>query len=153
MTIFRSLTLVWLSVISGIAAASQPISKQELNQFNDRFNQVTDQRDLNGFLDLYSKQVLWIAPDVPPVEGHGEPTSTFQFISQMDGHLSHTVDQLFIAKDGSQAVMIGTAIVKVEKAGMDLTGTYLFVIERQNGDLKIVTDMWHQHANKMPIKE
>ncbi len=34
-------------------------------------------------------------------------------------------------------------------AARDMAGTYLFVQKRQrNGDWLILTDMWHQHAEK-----
>ncbi|TBR43794.1 DUF4440 domain-containing protein [Marinomonas agarivorans] len=134
-------------LISGVVTAQTKVEK-ELVAFNDRFNEVVANKDMKGFLDLYSKKVWWIAPATPPVVGHGEPTQTFQFIIANQGELTHTIDKLSISQDGTQAVMIGTAIVKVDKVGLDTDGTYLFVLEKENGAWKIQTDMWHQHTKK-----
>lgn len=121
---------------------------KELHSFNDKFNQFVADRDMDSFLSLYSKEVLWIAPAKPPVKGHGEPRATLQFVKDQDGQITHTIDKLMIADDGTQAVMIGSVIAKAKKIGMDATGTYLFVLKRESKECKIVTDMWHQHAEK-----
>lgn len=120
----------------------------EMAAFNDRFNQVVADRDVEGFLSLYAEDTIWIAPATPPVVGHGEPRATIQFIIEKEGALTHTVDTLFISDDETQVVMIGTADVLVEQVGMDVDGTYLFVLERHEGNWIIVTDMWHQHTGK-----
>lgn len=142
----RSL-LILVLFISTLVSAQTDVEK-ELIAFNDRFNEVVAKRDMEGFLSLYSENVWWIAPATPPVVGLGEPRSTFQFIIDSNGELTHTIDKLSISEDGSQAVMIGTAFVKIAKANMDLNGTYLFVMKKENGVWKIQTDMWHQHTHK-----
>lgn len=134
-------------LVSSVATVQASVEK-ELIAFNDRFNEVVENKDMDGFLDLYSKKVWWIAPATPPVIGHTEPTKTFQFITTNQGVLTHTIDKLSVSKDGTQAVMIGTAIVKVSKVGLDVDGTYLFVLEKENGVWKIQTDMWHQHTKQ-----
>ena len=58
------------------------------------------------------------------------------------------MDELIISDDGSQAVMIGDAIVKVETQGLDFTGTYLFVLEREDDTWLIQTDMFNQHIDE-----
>lgn len=143
--LFYFLILISFSVF---ANNSNDTVLQELNAFNDKFNQAVAEKDMAGFLSLYSAEALWIAPASPPVEGHGEPRATLQMIIDNDGQLSHTVDKLIISDDGDQAVMIGSANVYVEKAGIDATGTYLFVLERKNQNWQIITDMWHQHAKQ-----
>lgn len=117
----------------------------ELNAVNDRFNEAAAAYDMEKFLSLYDDETLWIAQGTPPVAGHDEPRATFQFLTDSEGRLTHDVDQLFVSDDGTLAVMIGTAEVQVESQGMDADGTYLFVLERQGEDWKIVADMWHQH--------
>ena len=42
--------------------------------------------------------------------------------------------------------MIGSVEAKLEKIGMDATGTYLFVLKPDGSTWKIATDMCHQHA-------
>ena len=146
----RFLSVLLLLTLSsvGLAQESNKEIRKELHAFNDRFNEVVVERDMAGFLDLYSENIWWIAPATPPVVGHGEPRATFQFIIQNNGELTHTIDKLTLSDDGSQAVMIGTAIVKVAAVGLDTDGTYLFVLKRENGVWKIQTDMWHQHTKK-----
>lgn len=151
-TLFVSTAFTVSLFVSASLAAGGTIKtsdiEAELNAFNDHFNQLVTEKDMEGFLSLYSENTLWIAPATPPVNGHGEPRETFQFIIDKDGKLTHTVDKLFVSDDGSQAVMIGTAEILVEKVGMDATGTYLFVLERDGNGWKIVTDMWHQHSDE-----
>ena len=96
---------------------------------------------------MYVPDLVWIAPGERPTTGYKGPNETFGFLTQNNGFLSHTVDYLHISDDQTQAVMIGEAVIKVESAGMDATGTYLFVLKREGKtDWKIVTDMFHQHT-------
>lgn len=129
---------------------SQPISqtdaRAELIAFNDEFNAISARHDLEGFISLYRSDALWIAPDVPPAAFEGPARETFGFLAQNKGILTHSVDNLEISEDGKLATMIGTAVIKVEAAGVDATGTYLFVMKREDsGNWVILTDMWHQH--------
>ena len=59
---------------------------------------------------------------------------------------SHKFDQLFASDDNTQAVMIGSYDLDVEKAGVTAQGTYLFVMERDGDGWNIVADMFNQHA-------
>jgi ketosteroid isomerase-like protein len=118
----------------------------DLVAFNDRFNTYAATYDIDGMMSLYDADTLWIEPGKPPAEGRdGVPRQTFTFLSENQGHLSHTVDRLFVSGDGSQAVMIGEADVLVESAGLDITGTYLFVLERDGETWEIVADMFNYH--------
>lgn len=146
------LALAALAVFAPMVAASPALAEgpyeatfEELNALNDRFNEAAASYDLEAFLSLYDDETLWIAPATPPVAGHDAPSQTFQFLADNQGKLTHDVDKLFVSDDGTLAVMIGTADVLVESQGMDVEGTYLFVLERQDEGWKIVTDMWHQH--------
>ncbi len=122
-------------------------TKASLNAFNDRFNEISAQHNVDGLISLYTPEALWIAPGERPTTGEEEPRKTFGFVANNKGFLSHTVDHLHISDDGTQAVMIGEAVIKVEAAGVDATGTYLFVLKRQGDNTwKIVTDMFHQHT-------
>lgn len=131
-----------------VSSKTKVTIEKELRAFNDQFNTIAANHDVDGFLSLYTPDALWIEGDKRPAKGHGEPRKTFQFLAENKGILTHTVDHLHIAEDGSQAVMIGEAIIKVDAAGLDATGTYLFVMKRDGDDWKIVTDMFHQHSRK-----
>lgn len=102
---------------------------------------------MDGILSLYAPDALWIAPGEHPAAGHDEPRKTFGFLAKNKGFLSHSVDYLHISEGNTKAVMIGEAVKKVEAAGTDATGTYLFVLKRTGvDDWTILTDMFHQHT-------
>lgn len=140
-----SIALV-LAAVSLSVNSSTSNTTEEMRAFNDRFNSVVAERGIDDFISLYSQKALWIAPSTAPVEGQDEPRALIEFLTAKDGHLSHTIDTLFVSPDGTQAVMIGEADVEVEQVGMDANGTYLFVMEKEGDDWKIQTDMWHQYT-------
>lgn len=121
-------------------------AERDLYAFNDDFNAISGRHDLDGLLSLYVPDALWIAPGERPVAGYDAPRQTFGFLTSNKGVLTHTIDHLKISDDATQAVMIGEAIIQVPSAGLDATGTYLFVMKRVNGEWKVVTDMFHQHT-------
>lgn len=117
-----------------------------LNAFNDRFNQSIVKGDAEDLVDLYADNTLWIEQGKPAVQGLEKPRKLFEFVTSNKGEVTHTIDNLFIADDASLAVMIGSVDAKIEKVGMDATGTYLFVLRPDGKTWKITTDMWHQHT-------
>ena len=120
----------------------------KLNAFNDRFNKSVVAGDATDLVNMYAKDALWIEQGKPVTQGLEEPRKLFEFVTSNKGHVTHTIDNLFIADDSSLAVMIGSVEAKLEKIGMDATGTYLFVLKPDGNTWKITTDMWHQHAPK-----
>jgi ketosteroid isomerase-like protein len=139
---------VLLSPLSAFADGHQTDIEAELMAFNDRFNEYAAAYDVEGIVSLYDENALWIAPKTPPALGPELARQTFSFLVAKEGSISHTVDQLTISDDGSQAVMIGDAIILVEQAGLDFTGTYLFVLEKEGDTWEIVTDMFNQHVEE-----
>lgn len=117
-----------------------------LNAFNDRFNKSVVAGDAADLVDLYAADALWIEQGKPATQGLEEPRKLFEFVTSNKGKVTHTIDNLFVADDSSLAVMIGSVEAKLEKIGMDATGTYLFVLRPDGNTWKIVTDMWHQHT-------
>jgi ketosteroid isomerase-like protein len=117
-----------------------------LNAFNDRFNKSVVAGDAADLIDLYAEDTLWIEQGKPATQGLEEPRKLFDFVTSNKGKVTHTIDNLFVADDASLAVMIGSVDAKMEKVGLDATGTYLFVLRPDGGSWKIVTDMWHQHT-------
>lgn len=148
MRIISTFIFAALLFLSPLAFADSHIqtAEQELIAFNDQYNEFISAYDIDGFLSLYSEEVLWIAPESPAVQGHDVPRGTFQFLIDNEGSVKHTIDTLFVSDDGTQATMIGETHIVVEKAGLDVTGTYLFVLERNGTDWIIITDMYNQYA-------
>lgn len=137
-----------LFIMTSTAMADTALSTREsLVKFNDTFNQYAASHDVEAMMSLYDQDAYWIAPKTPPAKGRdGVPRQTFSFLSENKGHLSHTIDELFISDDGTQAVMMGEAIVLVEKANLDIKGTYIFTLEREGDKWEIATDMFNHHS-------
>ena len=131
-----------------IAATPTPIEATNLISYNQDYNQIIANYDMDGFLGLYADNPLWIAPSEAPVAGLDVPRNTFGFIVDKKGTLTHSADHTFFSKDGSQAVLIGQYDIAIEAVGKTGTGTYLFVLEREGEDWKIVVDMFNEHKAK-----
>lgn len=116
--------------------------------FNDRFNTYAAAYDVDGIVSLYDDDALWNAPKTPPAPGPELARQTFSFLVEKEGSITDTADQLNISDDGSQAVMIGDAVILVEQAGLDFTGTYLFMLQKEGETWEIVTDMFNQHVEE-----
>lgn len=127
-------------------ASETPALQRELTAYNDRFNEIVADYDLEAFLALYNEAPLWIAPEKPPVVGLDVPAGTFGFIVENEGVFSHSFETFFASEDGTQAVMIGTYDLDVEKVSVKAQGTFLFVLERNDDGWDIVADMFNQHA-------
>ncbi|GAA0410418.1 hypothetical protein GCM10009133_18700 [Cocleimonas flava] len=142
---------LFLALIIGVSVASFAMGKQStsvasLNAFNDHFNASVIAGDADALVNMYDDKALWIEQGKPVAQGLEEPRKLFNFITSNKGQVNHTIDNLFVSEDSSLAVMIGSVEAKLEKIGMDATGTYLFVLRPDGKTWKIVTDMWHQHA-------
>ncbi len=149
MRLLSSLSAIAYFTFSAMSALAQDIDiQQELSAYNDRYNQIAADFDLEAFLALYSGQPLWIAPEKPPVSGLDVPAGTFGFIVQNEAVFSHSFDTFYASDDGTQAVMIGTYDLHAEKVGVTAQGTYLFVMERDGNGWNIVADMFNQHVTE-----
>lgn len=125
--------------------------RDSLITFNETFNEHAANLDIEGLLSHYHKDAYWIAPETPPAKGRdGVPRQTVTFLSENNGLLSHTVDDLFISDDGTQAVMMGVTEASVEAAGFKLKGTYLYVLKRDSDQDPwiIVADMFNNYKEK-----
>ncbi len=146
MRILIAVATLMLSATLVIAADTRATLEAELHAFNDRFNTLSANRDTEGLVALYADHSLWIAPETPPEPGQELARKNFGFLVENAGSLVHTVEELILSQDGTQAVMIGDAIIKVEKAGLDFVGTYLFVMQRDADGWEIIADMFNRHA-------
>lgn len=141
-----TLAALALSATSVFADAKQDVI-DSLNSFNDLFNEYTVAKNVDGLVSLYTEDALWIEQNKPLAQGHEAIRPTFAFLASKNGINDQSIDKLAIAEDGSLAVMVGTAVVKVEEFNLDTTGTFLFVMKPDGDSWKIVTDMWHQHQS------
>ncbi len=133
-----------LTASTAMADADQEVL-DSLHAFNDLFNEYTVTKNVDGLVGLYSDDTLWIEQNKPLVQGQDLVRQTFAFLASKDAVNDHSIDKLVVADDGSLAVMVGTAIVKVKEFNLDTTGTFLFVLRPHEDSWQIVTDMWHQH--------
>lgn len=144
--IFASLALPVIAETQAEADA-----RESLIAFNDRFNELAASHDADGLVALYDENTFWIAPATPPAQGRdGVPLQTIVFMSENQGDLSHTVEDLFISDDGTQAVMKGVTRASVEAHDFQLEGSYIYVLERENEDVpwRIVLDMFSNYATE-----
>lgn len=119
-----------------------------LSAVNDEFNAGAAASDAERLVNLYANDTLWIAQGTPVSQGLEGPRQLFEFVTQNQGKVTHTIDHLFVSDDETLAVMIGSVEAVIESQGMDATGTYLFVLEPDDDGWEIVTDMWHQHGEQ-----
>lgn len=139
-----------LCMLSGIASADGHLDGAPVNltAVNDQFNELAAASDAQGLVNLYADDTLWIEQGKPVSQGLDGPRQLFEFVTTNAGSVTHTIDHLFVSDDKTLAVMIGSVKAVIEKAGMDATGTYLFVLEPEDDGWEIVTDMWHQHVQQ-----
>ncbi|WP_171102040.1 DUF4440 domain-containing protein [Ruegeria sp. HKCCD7255] len=144
MRFLTTLAAIALSATAALADIKKE-AEESLIALNDQFNQYVIDKNVDGLVGLYAEDALWIEQGKPVAQGHDAIRPVFAFMAENDGVNDHSIDRLEIAEDGSLAVMVGTAIVKVEAFNLDTTGTFLFVLKPEGDSWKIVTDMWHQH--------
>lgn len=151
-TMRKLLTSALLLLAAGFANAADDRTsalRAELHAFNEQFNAYAATLNVEGMMSLYNKDVIWIAPTDAPARGReGVPRQTFTFVATNQGTLAHTVTDLIISDDGSQAVMIGTNNGEIKSKNFVVRGTYLFVLKKIAGQWQIVSDMFNKHDLK-----
>ncbi|WP_171207983.1 MULTISPECIES: nuclear transport factor 2 family protein [unclassified Ruegeria] len=140
----KLLTLGAFALTATAAFADDPVA--ELNAVNDAFNAGIAEQDVQGLLGLYRENTMWIEPGKPMTEGLDEARKLFEFVTSKNGDVTHSINHLFVSDDASLAVMIGDVNVKIESAGIDGHGTYLYVLDQVDDEWKIIGDMWNQVA-------
>ena len=119
--------------------------------FNDSFNEYAATYNIEGLVALYDEDAYWIAPDAFPAQGRdGVPRQTITFMATNQGKLTHTIDDVFISDDGTQAVLVGVTAASVESQGFAFEGTYVYVLERENeaDPWQVVVDMYNNHPTE-----
>lgn len=138
------------AVIATFAQAQESDSdvRESLIEFNQNFNRHAANHDIEGLVALYHEDAYWIAPNALPAKGRdGVPRKTITFMSKNKGQLTHTIDELFIASGGLQAVMMGITDAAVPSANVAFKGTYIYVLQRDSVEApwRIVVDMFNNH--------
>ncbi|MEO1115963.1 MAG: nuclear transport factor 2 family protein [Pseudomonadota bacterium] len=131
-------------ILTATGVRADPVT--ELERLNDRFNEAVANHDPDAVLSLYADDTIWIEQGKPASQGLDGPRKLFEFVTANKGEVTHSIDTLFVSDDGTLAVMIGSVVARMESVGMDATGTYLYVLKPSEDGWKVVTDMWHQHA-------
>ncbi len=145
MKTLATIILLMLSINISLADKVSELAPDSLNALNDQFNKAAADLDAKALVDLYAEHTLWIEQGKPVSRGLKGPRELFEFVTSNKGKVVHTIDHLFISKDETLAVMIGSVDAEIERVGLDATGTYLFVLRPEDDGWEIVTDMWHQH--------
>lgn len=145
MKILLTFAALAFSANISFAQTAKDLAPASLNAINDQFNKAAAELDAQALIGLYADQILWIEQGKPVSQGLNGPRELFEFVTSNEGKVVHTIDHLFVSDDETLAVMIGSVDAKIEKVGLDATGTYLFVLRPEDAGWKIVTDMWHQH--------
>ena len=145
MKTLATIILLIMSINTSLADKVSDLTPDSLNALNDQFNKAAADLDAKALLNLYAEQTLWIEQGKPVSQGLKGPRELFEFVTSNKGKVVHTIDHLFVSKDETLAVMIGSVDAEIEKVGLDATGTYLFVLRPEDDGWEIVTDMWHQH--------
>lgn len=149
----KSLAIAALVLTLGCDSVNEPSpsvaeTQESVLAVNDQFNDIAENLDKEGFLELYDEDSLWISPTEGPVAGLGLPDGTFQFLVDNDGVISHTAEHVFVSGDGELAVLIGEYDLAVEAVGAEAAGTYLYVLDRnQEGSWVIRVDMFNEYAS------
>lgn len=150
-TLLATAAVITFAALPSLANSDSSAARDSLIAFNETFNTHAANLDVEGLLSLYHEDAYWIAPATPPAQGRdGVPRQTVTFLSENKGELSHTIEELFISADGTQAVMMGGTKAKVEAAGFNLDGTYMYVLKRasEQDPWVIVADMFNNHSEK-----
>ncbi|WP_172378409.1 YybH family protein [Vibrio sp. Vb339] len=151
MRLIITLSMILFTMTSALANTQQD-ELDSLHTFNSLFNEYTVSKNVDALVSLYHDDTLWLEQHKPLVKGQEPVRQTFSFLASHDAINHHTVDKLMVSDDGSLAVMVGTAIVKVEEFNLDTTGTFLFVLKPDGDSWKIAADMWYQHTSSEQIK-
>lgn len=121
---------------------------EEFQQYNTQYNEIVSTYDIDAFTQLYNAHPVWIDPNKAPVAGLDVPQQTLQFLAANEGVLTHTLEQLYVSDDGTQAVMTGQYDLTIDKFKKKGKGTYLFVLKHDGTDWKIAVDMFNEHLEK-----
>lgn len=146
--IAASVLALTLATPAVFAAETQGETHRSLVDFNELFNAYAVSHDIEGLVSLYDQDAYWIAPDALPAKGRdGVPRQTITFMSENKADLSHTIEDLFISDDGTQAVMMGVTSGAVESADFQFEGTYVYVLQRSSAEepWRVVLDMFNNH--------
>ncbi|AHD08871.1 YybH family protein [Phaeobacter gallaeciensis] len=120
---------------------------RQLNAVNDAFNAGIVAQDQEALLSLYGEEVMWIAPGTAmTLNGRDEAAKLFTFMTGAEAQVTHDIDHLFVSDDETLAVMIGDVVAKAPSMGVDGHGTYLYVLNKNGDDWKIIGDMRNQVA-------
>ena len=132
--------------VPAFTSNTQHSTFESFEKYNAAYNEIVSTYDLEAFTQLYNAHPVWIDPNKAPVSGLTVPRQTLQFLAANEGLLSHTLEEVYMSDDGTQAVITGEYNLEIEKFSKKGKGTYLFVLKREGETWKIAVDMFNEHV-------
>lgn len=130
------------------ASENEKQTRDDLESFNQRFNQIVSKYDADSFVKLYKTDSWLIAPEAKPSADPDELRKMIGFLSKKGYSMAHTIDRVLISEDLSQAILIGEAEATNDAHPARAVGTYLFVMQKVDSEWKIAIDMFNQYESK-----
>jgi len=99
-------------------------------------------RDLDGIAALLAQDTVVIMPGSEPIVGIENVLAATEEMLESDDEVSWASDFAFVAPGGDMAYDYGTATTRLAD-GSVVTGNYLVVWVKENGQWKIAADMFN----------
>lgn len=144
---FTPLAVAFAIGVSACAPSSSQVTAESFKAYNDDYNKIVSAYDIEAFKALYTNNPVWIDPNKAPVSGLTVPAETLGFLAANEGLLSHTLEEVYMSDDGTQAVITGEYNLEIKKFKKKGNGTYLFVLKREGETWKIAVDMFNEHVD------
>ncbi|WP_299404767.1 nuclear transport factor 2 family protein [uncultured Roseobacter sp.] len=123
-----------------------------LVQVNERFNDAIESENIEELLALYAENAVFLAPNESPVRDSRVIKENYVWVFEQGAELSHTLDQGFVAEDGTLAVMIGRYRLHGGSPDLDDSGSYLFALTPAGNSWEIVADIFNSDIRSTSTK-
>jgi uncharacterized protein (TIGR02246 family) len=138
----RSIALVVFLLTSTPALAEAAPEAGRIMDLEARWSQLFQDGDLDGVMGLMAEDSVLIMPGAPPVVGvEGLRAATAAMLAS-DAKVSWKSDFAFVSASGDMAYDYGAATT-VMPDGSTVTGYYLVVWVKEDGQWKVAADMFN----------
>jgi len=111
-------------------------------QLEAEWSDMFGARDLDGIAALLAQDTVVIMPGSEPIVGIENVLAATEEMLESDDEVSWASDFAFVAPGGDMAYDYGTATTRLAD-GSVVTGNYLVVWVKENGQWKIAADMFN----------
>ena len=150
------LNLLLLVVLSVVACSHQPDpatvsvdmahEAEALMALEERWSEMYDAKDLDGIVTLMAQETVLLLPGQPAVVGIASVRQATEQLMADEANSGASVSwkptSVVIAPSGDMAFDYGTSTT-VLADGSEVTGSYLVVWVRENGEWKIAADIFN----------